>query len=323
MEFLNSAVGKNITFVKPAYFIISAFNGIANIRYYFVFLCFIYVFSVVGNTLLMIVIILDHTLRGPKHIGVVNFAFTDLLSSSALMPKLVDIFLFNHHHISYNDCLAFMFFCLTFFAAQAFNLVVLSFDRVMAIMYPLHYQMRISHKLILSLIAFFWLLAITIILTAVGLLTRLSFCDSVVIQSYFCDHGPVYRLGCNNLTPNRVIAHLAPVLVLWVPLAFIVGSYCCIGYSLSKTVTCRERLKALKTCTSHLSLVAIYFLPALFIFTFGSTILPNARTVSLSLATVMPLTLNPIIYGLQTQEIKESLKKLLKVKMQFKISANK
>uniref|UniRef100_A0A3P9DF38 G-protein coupled receptors family 1 profile domain-containing protein n=1 Tax=Maylandia zebra TaxID=106582 RepID=A0A3P9DF38_9CICH len=314
---------KNTTFVQPANFIISGLTGIPNITLYYVFLFFVYIVSVVGNTVVMAVIYLDHNLRTPKYIAVFNLAFVDLFGNTALVPKVLDIFLFGHYYIPYNDCLTFLFFCYTCLSLQSFNLVALSYDRMVAIIFPLHYQVKVTHRLILSLIAFFWLLAITIILTAVGLLTRLSFCDSVVIQSYFCDHGPVYRLGCNDLTPNRVIAHLAPVLVLWVPLAFIVGSYCCIGYSLSKTATCRERLKALKTCTSHLSLVAIYFLPALFIFTFGSTILPNARTVSLSLATVMPLTLNPIIYGLQTQEIKESLKKLLKVKMQFKISANK
>ncbi|KAL3970973.1 UDP-glucose:glycoprotein glucosyltransferase [Sarotherodon galilaeus] len=304
MAFINLAV-ENITFVRPAYFIISGFIGIPNIRYYFVFLCFIYILAVVGTTLVMTVITLDHTLRSPKYVAVFNLAFTDLLSSSALMPKVLDIFLLSHYYISYNDCMTFMFFSFTFYAMQAFNLVVLSYDRVMAIMYPLHYQMRVSHKLILSLIAFFWLLAITLMLIEVGLLTRLSFCKSVVIQSYFCDHGPMYRLGCNDITPNRAIA----------------GSYCCIGYSLSKISTYRERVKAFKTCTGHLSLVAIYFLPITFVYIFGNVIHPNARIISLSITTALPPMLNPIIYVLQTQEIKESLKKLFQTRAQFRIAA--
>ncbi|XP_039887836.1 olfactory receptor 1500-like [Simochromis diagramma] len=320
MALINSADENNITFVRPAYFIISGFIGIPNIRYYFVFLCFIYILAVVGNTLVMIVITLDRMLRSPKYIAVFNLAFTDLLSSSALVPKVVDIFLFNHYYISYNDCLTFMFFCFTFIFMQGFNLVVLSFDRVMAIMYPLHYQMRVSHKLILSLIAFFWFLAITLILIAAGLLTRLSFCKSVVIQSYYCDHGPMYRLGCNDNTPNHAFAGSALVIILGFPLAFIVGSYCCIGYSLSKISTFRERVKAFKTYTGHLSLVAIYFLPFTFVYMFGSVIHPNARIISLSMSTVLPPMLNPIIYVLQTQEIKESLKKLLKTRVTSKIA---
>ncbi|XP_019219100.1 olfactory receptor 1500-like [Oreochromis niloticus] len=320
MEFIKSAAENNITFVRPAYFIISGFIGIPNIRYYFVFLCFIYILAVMGNTLVMIVLTLDHMLRSPKYIAVFNLAFTDLLSSCALVPKVVDIFLFNHYYISYNHCMAFMFFCFLLVSMQAFNLVVLSFDRVMAIMYPLHYQMRVSHKLILSLIAFFWLFAITLMLITVGLLTRLSFCKSVIIQSYYCDHGPMYRLGCNDVTPNRAIAGLAPVIILGFPLAFIVGSYCCVGYSLSKVSTFRERVKAFKTCTGHLSLVAIYFLPITFVYIFGSVIHPNARIISLSITTVLPPMLNPIIYVLQTQEIKESLKKLLKTRVTSKIA---
>ncbi|KAL3970965.1 small ubiquitin-related modifier [Sarotherodon galilaeus] len=320
MEFINSAAENNITFVRPAYFIISGFIGIPNIRYYFVFLCFIYILAVLGNTLVMTVLTLDHTLRSPKYTAVFNLAFTDLSSSSSLMPKVLDISLLNHYYISYNDCMTFMFFSFTFYAMQAFNLVVLSFDRVMAIMYPLHYQMRVTHKLILSLIAFFWLFAITLILITVGLLTRLSFCKSVVIQSYFCDHGPMYRLGCNDVTPNRAIAGLAPVIILGFPLAFIVGSCCCIGYSLSKISTFRERVKAFKTCTGHLSLVAIYFFPITFVYIFGNVIHPNARIISLSITTVLPPMLNPIIYVLQTQEIKESLKKLLKTRVTSKIA---
>lgn len=184
-------------------------------------------------------------------------------------------------------------------------------------MYPLHYQMRVSHKIILSLIAFFWLLAMALTGTAVGLLTRLYFCESVVINSYYCDHGPIYRLGCNDVTPNKTISAWSRAFVLWLPLIFILGSYCCIGYSLSRISTCKERVKALKTCTGHLSLVAIYFIPILVVYSFGSTMHPNARIVNLSLASVTPPMLNPIIYFLQTAEIKKSLKRLLKAKIQI------
>ncbi|XP_051793720.1 olfactory receptor 6B2-like [Acanthochromis polyacanthus] len=320
MELFNSALGKNITFFHPAYFIIGGFVGIPDIDYYFVFLCFIYILSFVGNTAVMTILFLDNRLRSPKYIAVFNLAFVDLLSSSALVPKVLDIFLFNHRYISYNDCLTFMFFCFTLISMQALNLVALSYDRLIAILYPLHYHVKVTHKRMLCLIAFFWLFAITSMLTAVGFLTRLSFCRSVVINSYFCDHGPMFRLACNDITPNVVIAGILPILILWFPLFFIVASYSSIGYALSKMSTVRERMKAFKTCTGHLSLVAIYFLPIVLVYAFGSKIHPNARIINLSLSTVIPPMLNPIIYVLQTQEIKESLKKLLKISEQSKIA---
>ncbi|XP_074467777.1 olfactory receptor 1E16-like [Sebastes fasciatus] len=323
MDFFNSALGKNISFVRPAYFILSGFIGIPNIKYYYVFLFFVYIVSVLGNTVVMAVIYLDHNLRTPKYIAVFNLAFVDLFGSCALVPKLLDIFLFNHRSIPYSDCLVFFFFCYTCLSMQTLNLVALSYDRLIAIIYPLHYQVKVTHRFMLSLIASFWVFVITVVLIAVGLLTRLSFCKSVVINSYFCDHGQIYKLACNNTIPSRAFGLLLITLILWLPLAFILFSYSYIGYALSKVATVQERVKAFKTCTAHLSLVVIYFLPILVTFTMSSKINPNARIINLSLTSIFPPMLNPIIYVLQTQEIKVSLKKILKIRRESEITAKK
>ncbi|XP_068572623.1 olfactory receptor 2A12-like [Cebidichthys violaceus] len=323
MNLFNSALKKNITFVHPAYFVISGFSGIPNIKYYYVFLCFVYIVSVLGNTAVMAVIYLDHNLRTPKYIAVFHLAFVDLFGSSALMPKVLDIFLFNHRYIPYNDCLTFFFFCYTCLDMQVLNLVALSYDRLIAIIHPLHYQVKVTHRFMLSLIASFWVFVVTIVLIAVGLLTRLSFCNSVVINSYFCDHGQIFRLACNDYTPSYVFGMFSIALILWFPLAFILLSYLCIGYALSKVATAQERYRAFKTCTAHLSLVAIYFLPILITFTLMENIHPNARIINLSLTSVFPPMLNPIIYVLQTQEIKVSVKRLLRIRGKSKITTNK
>ncbi|XP_037543292.1 olfactory receptor 146-like [Nematolebias whitei] len=313
MDLYNSALGKNITFIRPAYFIIRGFIGVPHVKFYYVFLFFVYIVSVLGNTAVMAVIYLDHNLRTPKYVAVFNLALVDLLESTALVPKVLDIFLFNNYNVSYNDCMTYLFFCFTFLSLQALNLVALSYDRLVAIMFPLHYQTKITNRGMFSLIGFFWIFAIIAILIAVGLLTRLSFCKSVVINSYFCDHGQIYKLACNDYFPNAVIGRLFPFLILWIPLAVILSSYMCIGYTLAKVATAQERIKAFKTCTAHLSLVAIYFVPILITFTMSANIELNARIINLSLTSVFPPMLNPIIYVLQTQEIKLSLKKILKI----------
>ncbi|XP_034540467.1 olfactory receptor 1-like [Notolabrus celidotus] len=323
MNLFNSALGRNITFVRPAYFIISGFSGIPNIKYYYVFLLFVYIVSVIGNIAVMVLIILDHSLRTPKYVVVFNLALADLFGSCALVPKLLDIFLFNHPQIPYGDCLAFLFVCYTALAVQSLNLVALSYDRLIAIIYPLHYHVKVTHRFMLSLVAFIWAFAILAVLISVGLLTRLSFCKSVVIRSYFCDHGQMFRLACNDFTPSLVIAIFLPILFSWFPLIFILCSYLYIGYALSKIASVQERLKALKTCTSHISLVVIYFLPILITFSLMDKIHPNARIINLSLTSVFPATLNPIIYVLQTQEIRESMKKLLRIRVQPKITTKK
>ncbi|XP_026229261.1 olfactory receptor 1-like [Anabas testudineus] len=323
MDFFNSALGKNITFLHPAYFIISGFIGIPNINYYYVFLIVVYVVSVLGNTAVMALIYLDYNLRTPKYVAVFNLAFVDLVGSSALVPKVIDIFLFNHPSIPYNDCLTFMFFYYTCLSMQSFNLVALSYDRLVAIIFPLHYQVKVTHRFMFSLTFLFWVFVVIVQLITVGLNTRLSFCESVVINSYFCDHGQMYRLACNDNTPSFVIAKLLQCLTLWLPLVFVLLSYLCIGYALSKIATVQERMKAFKTCTAHLSLVAIYFIPALITFTMSANIHPNARIINLSLTSVFPPMLNPIIYVLQTQEIRISVKKILKITKQSKSAMRK
>uniref|UniRef100_A0A3Q3R0W2 G-protein coupled receptors family 1 profile domain-containing protein n=1 Tax=Monopterus albus TaxID=43700 RepID=A0A3Q3R0W2_MONAL len=262
--------------------------------YYYVFLFLLYVVSVLGNTAVMVIICLDHRLRTPKYIAVFSLVFADLFGSSALVPKVLDIFMFDHHYIPCDDCFTFMFFCYTCLAMEPFNLVALAYDRLIAIIFPLHYHVKVTHRLMFSLIASFWLLIITAILIEVGLLTRLSFCKSVVIKSFFWDY----------------------VLFLWLPLVFILSCYSCIGYALSKIATVQERGKAFKTCTAHLSLVAIYFLPVMSTFRYTHL---NARLTNPFLVSTLPPMLNPVIYVLQTQEIKESVKKLFKIRKKLKI----
>ncbi|KAK2882019.1 hypothetical protein Q8A73_022529 [Channa argus] len=94
----------------------------------------------------MAIIYLDHNLRTPKYVAVFNLAFVDLFGSSALVPKVIDIFLVNHPNIPYSDCLTFLFFCYTCLCMQSFNLVALSYDRLVAIIFPLHYQVKVTHS---------------------------------------------------------------------------------------------------------------------------------------------------------------------------------
>ncbi|XP_035998511.1 olfactory receptor 1-like [Fundulus heteroclitus] len=319
MDLFNPALVKNVTFIRPAYFIISGFIGLPEMKYYYVFLFFVYIVSVLGNTAVMAVIYLDHNLRTPKYVAVFNLAFVDLLGSTALVPKLLDIFLFNHYYVPYNDCLTFLFFCYTCLSMQALNLVALCYDRLMAIMFPLHYHVMVTHKIMFSFVATFWSVTVLAVLIADGLLTRLSFCKSVVINSYFCDHGQIFRIACNDNFPSFVISNLLPFLFLWLPLVVIFSSYICIGYALAKVAAPQERLKALKTCTAHLSLVAIYFFPIIITFVMASGIHPNARIINLSLTSVIPSMLNPIIYVFHTQEIRFSIKRILKGRHQTKI----
>ncbi|CAL8363152.1 unnamed protein product [Lota lota] len=312
----------NMTIVRPAYFIISGFSDIPHINYYYLFLLVVYILSLVENGVVMLLICLDQSLKTPKYIAVFNLAFLDLFGNSALVPKVIDTFWFDHKYITYNNCLTYLFFYYVILFMQSLNLALLSFDRLVAITFPLRYQIIIivSLKTMFSLVAACWIFAIFVNLIAVGLITRLSYCSSVVIDSYFCDHWPLVRIACNDIRPNFILANLLIAVILWAPLVFVLITYLCIGAALAKIAKAQDRMKALKTCSAHMMLVAIYYLPILVAFTIYEDIPSNVNIINMSLTAVLPSALNPLIYVLQTQEIKQSLKKVLRRIKQSKIA---
>ncbi|XP_064205539.1 olfactory receptor 52K1-like [Anguilla rostrata] len=308
---LNSIIFLNATIVHPEFFFISGFSGIPHTKYFYIFLCFVYTLSVLGNTFVMFVIYADHCLHSPKYIAVFNLAVSDLCVSTALVPPLIDTFLFKSQLISYEACLTNMFFFFAFLTMQSFTLTVMSYDRCVAICFPLRYKEIVTNKSMLVITAITWIIAGLANVIAVLFISRLSFCKSIVINSYFCDHGPTFRLACNDNTPSNVIGLSSPVLVFWLPLLFIIGTYISIARALFKIAAASERLKAMKTCTSHLILVGMFYLPVCVTYgAIGPTIHQNIRIINTSLATILPPMLNPIIYSLKTDEFTECIKKL-------------
>uniref|UniRef100_A0A4W6G5P3 G-protein coupled receptors family 1 profile domain-containing protein n=1 Tax=Lates calcarifer TaxID=8187 RepID=A0A4W6G5P3_LATCA len=306
----------NVTFVRPAKFYLSGFSNIPHVKYYYVFLCFVYIVTVVGNGLLLSVIYLVKTLHTPKYMIVFNLAVIDLCGSTALIPKLLDTFLFDRRYIVYEVCLSYMFFVLFFASMQSWTLVTMAYDRFIAICFPLRYHSIVTKPAIAAMLLFSWVFLSSLVGFSVGLITRLSFCGSVVIKSFYCDHSPVYLLACNDTSLNNIMAWIAFITLLCIPLILIALTYVCISIALSRIASAEERLRAMKTCTSHLILVAIFFLPLVGtnIAAVVSYIHPNARIINSSLTHTIPALLNPIIYSLKTEEVLNSIKKLCKRK---------
>uniref|UniRef100_A0A3Q4GUB0 G-protein coupled receptors family 1 profile domain-containing protein n=1 Tax=Neolamprologus brichardi TaxID=32507 RepID=A0A3Q4GUB0_NEOBR len=299
----------NSTFVRPEKFYLSGFSNIPHVKYFYVFLCFVYIMTVLGNGFLLSVIWLVKTLHTPKYMIVFNMALADLCGSTALIPKLLDTFLFDRRYIVYEACLSYMFFVFFFGGVQSWTLVTMAYDRLIAICFPLRYHSIVTKTSITSMLLFIWLVTLSLTTLVVGLINRLSFCDSVVVKSFFCDHGPIYRLACNDPSLNIIMANVVVSIGVFIPLIFIACTYVCISIALSKIASGEERLKALKTCTSHLILVAILFLPFVVtnIAVWTSYIHPNARIINSTLTHTIPALINPIVYALKTEEVMNAL----------------
>ncbi|XP_066556229.1 olfactory receptor 1E16-like [Amia ocellicauda] len=310
----NSTLAPNATFVRPQFFYISGLSNLPNAKYYYVFLCFVYVVTILGNSFILFIIYMERSLHTPKYVAVCNLAIVDVCGSTAIIPKIIDTFLFDSQFIRYEACLANMCFVLFFASLQSLILVVLAYDRFVAICFPLRYHTIITNTSMVVILAVMWAIAALVAITGTLLFTRLSFCRSIVINSYFCDYGPAINLACNDNSPTFIVATFGTTIFFVAPVAVIVLSYVCIIFALLKIATQEGRLKAMQTCTSHLILVAIFYLPicATHIATLSSIIHPNARIINTSLACVIPPMLNPIIYSLKTEEIMSTIKKLYK-----------
>ncbi|XP_036392230.1 olfactory receptor 52E4-like [Megalops cyprinoides] len=300
--------------VHPPFFFINGFYNIPHVKYYYIFLLFVFVVTVLGNSFVMFIICTQRSFHTPKYLALFNLAVADLSVSTALIPNLIKTFLFNSQYISFNACIANMFFVFFFSMMESLTLTVLAYDRFVAICLPLRYHTINTNTTMTVILIIIWIYNSVFMISTMALITRLSFCKSIVVDSFFCDHGPIFRLACNDNSANDVIAYVNVVLFLYVPLILTVLSYVFITHALFKIATWEGRLKALKTCSSHLMLVAVYYLPLLgtYIAADTFTLHPNARIINTSLSFAIPPMLNPIIYVLNTEEIKECTKQIFK-----------
>ncbi|XP_026083038.1 olfactory receptor 1M1-like [Carassius auratus] len=314
MSTLNASFVQNMPIVRPEYFFIIGLSGIPYSSYYYIFLFITYFIAVIGNSIVLLIIALERSLHSPKYIGVFNLALADIGETNAVIPNMMKTFFSDSQFISYNACLANMFFVNFFITVQSVTLVVLAFDRFIAICLPLRYHALLNNTVMSLVFLVVWAFNTSLVALAASLMTRLSFCKTNVVQSYYCDYGPVLRLACNDNSINIFITNLIAALFLVAPLCIIVLSYMGIFFALSKITTWEARLKALKTCVSHLILVGIFFLPVICIFIASSitSLTPNARVISTSLSFTLPPMLNPIIYVLNTAEIRVLIRKVLK-----------
>ncbi|KAA0704139.1 Olfactory receptor 51F2 [Triplophysa tibetana] len=304
----------NLTFVRPATFFINGFSNVPHGKYYYVFLSLVYAVTVLGNSFIMYIIYLARRLHTAKYVAVFHLALSDLCGSSTLIPRLIDMFLFNHQDVLYEACLANMFFIYHFMNMQSLTLLALAYDRLIAICFPLRYHSIVTRTAMCLVIAVMWMFSVTYFSVYVSFVNRLSFCKTNVVESYYCDHGPIYRLACNDNSLNVLITKMTFGLLICLPLTLIVISYLCICLALRRIAHGGDRKKALKTLTSHLILVAIFYLPTLSLNALGFTtpLHPNLRIINNSLTQTIPPMLNPIIYTLKTEEVMQSIKELYK-----------
>ncbi|XP_052051354.1 olfactory receptor 1-like [Apodemus sylvaticus] len=282
--------------------------------FYALFLA-MYLTTVLGNLIIIILICLDSHLHTPMYLFLSNLSFSDLCFSSVTMPKLLQNMQSQDTSITYAGCLTQVYFFLFFAALEDFLLVAMAYDRYVAICFPLHYASIMSPKLCVSLVLLSWVLTTLYAMLHTLLLTRLSFCENNVIPHFFCDLSALLKLACSDIHINELLVLIIGGLVVILPFLLIIASYACIISSILKVPSSQGIHKVFSTCGSHLSVVSLFYGTIIGLYLCPSENNSTLKNTVMSMMyTVVTPMLNPFIYSLRNRDMKGALKKVFQKK---------
>ncbi|XP_017919543.1 PREDICTED: olfactory receptor-like protein DTMT [Capra hircus] len=278
--------------------------------FYALFLA-MYITTVLGNLLILVLICLDPHLHTPMYLFLSNLSFSDLCFSSVTMPKLLQDMQSQDLSIPYAGCLTQMYFFLFFGDLESFLLVAMAYDRYVAICFPLHYTAIMGPRLCLSLLVLSWVLTTFHAMLHTLLMARLHFCEDNVIAHFFCDMSALLKLSCSDTRVNELVIFITGGLILVIPFLLIITSYARIVSSTLKVPSARGIRKAFSTCGSHLTVVSLFYGTVI-----GLYLCPSANnstvkeTVMAMMYTVVTPMLNPFIYSLRNRDMKGALRRV-------------
>ncbi|XP_004758851.1 olfactory receptor 4E2 [Mustela nigripes] len=267
-----------------------------------------YVLTLLGNALIIVTIVFTLHLHTPMYFFLSNLSFIDLCHSSVTVPKMLEGLLLERKTISFDNCIAQLFFLHLFACAEIFLLTIMAYDRYVAICAPLHYSSVMNIRVCVQLVFALWLGGTVHSLVQTFLTTRLPYCGPNIIDSYFCDVPPVIKLACTDtyLTGMLIVSNSGTISLTC--FLALVTSYIVILVSLRKQ-SAEGRRKALSTCSAHFMVVAFFFGPCIFLYTRPDSSFSVDKVVSVFYTVVTPL-LNPLIYTLRNEEVKNAIKHL-------------
>ncbi|XP_043769839.1 olfactory receptor 7A17-like [Cervus elaphus] len=270
-----------------------------------------YLITVFGNLLIILAISSDHHLHTPMYFFLSNLSFVDICFTSTTIPKMLWNIQTQRKGITYEGCITQMYFHILFAGLDDILLTVMAYDRYVAICHPLHYTVIMSPRLCGLLVLVSWVLFAFYSLLLSLMVLRLSFCPEMQIPHFFCELSQVVQLASSDNFLNNIVMYFAAVLVGGGPFAGILYSYSKIVSCICKITSSQGKYKAFSTCVSHLVVVFLFYFTALGVYlSSGDTHSSHSRTISSVMYTVVTPLLNPFIYSMRNQDIKQSLKRL-------------
>ncbi|CAI9153178.1 unnamed protein product [Rangifer tarandus platyrhynchus] len=314
--------GCNASQGHPSFFLLQGIPGMED-KHKWISIPFssMYFVTILGNCTILFTISTERSLHKPMFLLLGMLALTDLGMSTTTIPKVLCIFWFDQSDISFEGCLVQLFFLHSISALQSAILMSMAFDRYVAICEPLRYATILSNSRI-GLIGLVSLVRAVLLILPMPILLqqmpfharhRLTFCHMVIPHTY-CDHMAVVKLACDDTRPNRIYGLFVILLVVGLDLVLIGFSYGLILQAVRRLNSRDAICKALNTCSAHLFVILITYVPALFsslTHRLGHNIPPHVHILLANLYLLLPSVFNPIIYGMKTKDIQIKVAKCL------------
>ncbi|XP_032215554.1 olfactory receptor 52H1-like [Mustela erminea] len=301
----------NLTSFSPGSFVLMGIPGLEPFHIWIGIPFFvIYLVALVGNGILLYLITMDHSLHEPMFFFLSMLASADLILCTTSVPKTLGIFWLKAQKITFPGCLTQMFFLHFSFFLDSAILLGMAFDRYMAICSPLRYTSVLTPRAIVKIMVGIVVRSFSVVLPVVFLVKHLPFCKSCIIPHTYCEHIGVARLACADISINIWYGFAVPVMTVTSDLILIVISYSLILHAVFHLPSRDAREKALSTCGSHVSVILIFYTPAIFsalTHRFGHNISLTFHIMFANLYVAIPPALNPIIYGVKTKQIRDKL----------------
>ncbi|KAE8587921.1 hypothetical protein XENTR_v10022191 [Xenopus tropicalis] len=296
-------------------FILQGFSDYPDIQIpLFCLFLLIYLLTLQGNMLILIVIYQTSLLHIPMYFFLCNLAFIDLCASSVSQPKLLLILLRRDNTISFGGCMTQLHFFMTLTCAEFVSLTVMAYDRYVAICNPLRYLIVMNRKVCVILVITCWMFSLAEPMSHTVLISHLPFCRSRTIDHFFCDLSLLLNLSCANTFFIELLTYVLCSLVALPAFALTVASYTYIISTIIKIHSATGRKKAFSTCTSHLIVVSLFYGATLITYMrptsqYSSTL---SKPFSFLYTALIPL-INPFIYTLRNKDIKQHISDQIEV----------
>ncbi|XP_063788975.1 olfactory receptor 1-like [Pseudophryne corroboree] len=294
----------------PEFFIVAFSTFSAYKSYLFTVFLLIYLIALLANSAIITVIYIDQHLHTPMYLFLCNLSLLDLCYTTVTLPKLLYMLLSGNYTVSFIQCFTQMYFYWESVSTEVVLLFTMAYDRYVAICNPLHYHRIFNRKLCVELTAAIWVTGCLNSLLILIAATHMTFCNSYIINQFFCDAKSLMKLACTHKEEFSIVIYVEVFVFGISPFFISLTSYIKIISTILNIKSRDGRKKAFSTCSSHLTVLTIFYGTAITVYLMPPSdhnkVLELIFTV---LYTVVTPMLNPLIYSLQNKDVKRALKR--------------